>query len=293
MGNLKIKGQQDIQGMVFNYDISGKCSLKAGGRVFAFAAVDNLEQLQHAYDFLRNIGLEVMVMGSGTNILFHQDFTNIGVLQLGRDFKHISNAKGLIKAGAAANLGKVIVEGAKIGYDLSPLSGIPGTIGGAIKGNSGNICSYVDSIRYFSGQGEVKCHKLKESDYGYRQFKAGQAEIILEAELAGSRGKPDKIMKNIREAIRKKKLAQPIGARSAGCFFKNPPGYAAGQLIQEAGLKGFRYGDAAVSGQHANFLINCGHASAEDIFVLSQIVKELIFLKYNINLEHEVRLVGF
>ncbi|MDZ7837154.1 MAG: hypothetical protein U5N58_03935 [Actinomycetota bacterium] len=166
-------------------------------------------------------------------------------------------------------------------------------MGGALWGNSGGICKFVDSIQYLSEEGQMGSLKLDSASYGYRQFTTDRVLAVLSLQLKIPGADKDEAMEKIRNTIKQKKQTQPVGTKNAGCFFKNPAGYSAGKLIEDAGLKGLTYGDAMVSTKHANFLINRNQATAEDIYVLSRIVSETVFLKYDIRLENEVKVIGF
>ncbi|MCG9479364.1 MAG: UDP-N-acetylmuramate dehydrogenase [Actinomycetia bacterium] len=285
--------EKRTEDIMFNYDLSEQCSFKAGGRVFAFTVADSMDRLMEAYDFFTSHQTEMMFLGDGTNILFKQNFTNAAVIKLGRDFKYINLDNSRVVTGAATRLNTVVVKCAKHGLDLSDLAGIPGTMGGALWGNSGDICKFVDSIQYLSKDGQVDSLKLDPASYGYRQFNTDRVLAVLSLELRLPGTDKGEVMEKIRNTIKQKKQTQPVGTKNAGCFFKNPAGYSAGKLIEDAGLKGVRYGDAMVSTKHANFLINQNQATAEDIYVLSRIVSEIVFLKYDIRLENEVKVIGF
>ena len=284
-------------------------SFKTGGKCICIILVNNITELCSVLDFLKKSDIGFYIVGDGTNTLFADDFIDIALIRLAGDFDYIkiaaeNNGNGnIISAGAAYGVERFVVNAAKSGFDFSFLAGIPGTLGGAAAGNAGNtqsgICRYVKSIRYVcfkDGFAISRETPISKDDYAYRSFRLSgliaMTDLYLSADCAGR----TEIFKKIRHNIKIKKSVQPLNTKNAGCFFKNPSAetrYGSGEMIDMCGLKGFRYGGARVSAKHANFLENYENASAGDIYVLSKIVKDFVKNKFKINLEYEVKLVGF
>lgn len=302
-----------LDSAVFDFNLASLSSFKAGGRCTCFLRIDSRDKLIPVLKKLnKDKSIEIFIIGGCTNVLFNDGSLDILVIQLGKDFDYIDIKSGShLKAGASVNLQKFIVSAAGYGYDFSFAAGIPGTVGGAVAGNSGaeGICinEKVEEIRYLVSCDKSivkeKIKKITSSDISYRMLKLKKMilltdiyfKIPTEAQsLKNSRTSKEEILKKIRDRIKEKKNKQPVNLPGAGCFFKNPANacYTAGELIDRCGLKGFRFGGASVSEKHANF-INSSNASARDIHTLSEIIKQYVKDKYNINLENEVKLVGF
>ena len=293
----------------FLQETSRLSSFGTGGKCICIFFINNITELCGVLDFLKEAEIGFYILGSGTNTLFADDFIDVAVIKLSGDFNYLkiaaeNNGDGnIISAGSAYRLERFVVDTAKSGFDFSFLAGIPGTLGGAVAGNAGNlqsgICRYLKSIGY-AGFKDCKVLSLdaqvSSDNYGYRSFKLNGLAAITDIYLTADRADRAEIFKKIRRNIKIKKSSQPLNTKNAGCFFKNPPaesGYGSGEMIDMCGLKGFSYGGARVSQKHANFLENYDNASSGDIYMLSKIVKDFVKKRFKINLEYEVKLVGF
>jgi UDP-N-acetylmuramate dehydrogenase len=183
------------------------------------------------------------------------------------------------------------------GYSgIEGLAGIPGTIGGAIFGNAGafgyEMKDVLVSVEVMDIQGRIKKFNAEKINFGYRSSSISQNELILAAEIKLKKDKKEEVSAKIDDFLRKKREKQPIMEPSAGCVFKNPPGLSAGKLIDEAGCKGIRIGDAEVSSIHANFFINKGKANASDFIRLMEEVAHRVKERFGVVLEPEIKIVG-
>jgi UDP-N-acetylmuramate dehydrogenase len=184
--------------------------------------------------------------------------------------------------------------------------GIPGSVGGAIIMNAGtaagSMADVLEAVTVLTPAGRIRRLAARTLSFGYRRFSLPR-EVVLESPgrptviLGGSfRMTPvdaDELKARVRRLVKARRAAQPQKQPSAGSFFKNPPGgKPAGQLIDAAGLKGARIGDAAVSRQHANFIVNCGRATAADILALMDSIQQRVLARFGIQLEPEVEIVG-
>jgi len=287
----------------FHKDVSKLTSIKAGGRCICYLVIDDRQVLISILkDFLsRNISF--YLLGEGTDVLFADGVIDIVVLKLGSDFKYISSGNGSeVISGAAYNLQKFIVLAAKANLNFSFLAGIPGTVGGAVVGNSGtgkeSVNECVKKIRYISIEGKTVVQKEKslvKSDYGYRFFNIPGLAVLTDIFLEGKFLVRSSVFRKIRENIKVRKKSQPVKSNNSGCFFKNEEKteLSAGEMIDMCGFKGFKYGGARVSQVHANFIENFNNSSAKDVFVLSKIIKNSVMDKFRVELQYEVRLVGF
>ena len=204
-----------------------------------------------------------------------------------------------LKAQAGALLVRVAKMAAKEGLSgLEFASGIPGTIGGAMVMNAGayggEIKDVVTKVRVLLPDGTIRDYTGEEMAFGYRKSRVIEEQgIVLEAELELKADDPEAIAARM-EALKEKRVSkQPLEYASAGSTFKRPEGYFAGKLIEDAGLRGFRIGDAQVSEKHCGFVINRGNATASEIMELIQEVQKRVYEQSGVRLEPEVKLLGF
>jgi len=295
-------GKNFQENMVLNFDVSSLTSIGTGGKCLYFLKIENRKSLLATVTKLTENSIKFILIGSGTNILFNDGFLNIAVLKLGKEFNYLQFAKtGKIIAGAACNLQKFVVDCARHGYDFSFLAGIPGTVGGAVIGNSGgngnSLNDYLQEIRYFAvnkNKVEDKTIEIKNVSQ-YRSFHVADLAVLTDIILQGEKEDGVLIFKKIRENIKIKKASQPLNSKNAGCFFKNIKGchLRVGEMIDKCGLKNFSYGGARISSKHANFLENYSNASSKDLLILSKIIKYFVKSRFNKELEYEVRIIGF
>ena len=285
-----------------NFDVSSLTSIGTGGKCLYFLKIENRKSLLDTITKLTADSVKFIVIAGGTNMLFNDGFLNIAVLKLGKEFNYLQFAKaGKIIAGAACNLQKFIVDCARHGYDFSFLAGIPGTVGGAVMGSSGendnSLNDYLQKIKYVAvnkNKVEDKTIEIKNACQ-YRFFNVADLAVLTDIILQGEKEDRELIFKKIRENIKIKKAKQPLNSKNAGCFFKNIKGchLRTGEMIDKCGLKNFSYGGARISNKHANFLENHSNASSKDLLILSKIIKYLVKSDFNKELEYEVRMVGF
>src|SRR5437016_4927017 len=233
-------------------------------------------------------------LGGGSNLLVDDGELPWVVLQLAKPEPEIVLEGNFAHVDAAADLGRTVTYCAK--HDLGGMEGligVPGTVGGALRMNAGaygmQIGSYVREVElYRAADARIETrheHKLS-FEYRHTSFAADDMMLAVILELPS---KPyNEILKGIRIYNEKRRSSQPLGQKSAGCIFKNPPGASAGRMIDELGLKGLSVGDARVSDRHANFFVNVGHASAKDMLTLIADVRERVQKTYGVSLENEV-----
>src|SRR5207253_4693249 len=193
-----------------------------------------------------------------------------------------------------ADLGRTVTFCAK--HDLGGMEGligVPGTVGGALRMNAGaygtQIGSYVRGVElYRAAEARIETLREKEISFEYRHTSFAPDDIMLAVKLELPSKPYREILQGIRVCNEKRRSSQPLGQKSAGCIFKNPPGASAGRMIDELGLKGFHVGDARVSDRHANFFVNAGKATAKDMLSLIVEVRERVAKVYGVTLENEV-----
>ena len=264
--------------VVLDYDLSRLNSLGTGGRTAALIRADSIDGLVSIIELLNSNSMDYTILGSGTNTVFPDGAIRTIIVKLGKSFDHYGfKGDGTISAGGAFSTQALVMEAARKGYDLSPLAGIPGTIGGAVSGNSGTgswgICNYIVTLKaIFNYNDKIVYDEIDSAkiDHGYRYFKLKGLIAITELIFKVRKDNTENILSVIRKDMVKRKISQPVGTKTCGCFFKNPTGIkkSAGAMIDECGMKGFFYGGAKVSNKHANFIENSGDANSEDIVVL-------------------------
>jgi UDP-N-acetylmuramate dehydrogenase len=233
-------------------------------------------------------------LGGGSNLLVGDGELPWVVLQLIRPEPDVVLEGNFAHVDAAADLGRMITFCAK--HDLGGMEGligVPGTVGGALRMNAGaygmQIGSYVREVKlYRAATRKIEILRGHQISFEYRHTSFAPDDMMLSVTLE----LPSKLFKEILQGIRicneKRRSSQPLGQKSAGCIFKNPPGASAGRMIDDLALKGLSVGDARVSDRHANFFVNAGRASATDMLTLIADVRERVQKTYGVELDNEV-----
>jgi len=239
-------------------------------------------------------GVPYKFLGGGSNLLVGDGELPWVVLQLVSSQPDIAVEGNFAQVEAAADLGRTVTFCAK--HDLGGMEGligVPGTVGGALRMNAGaygmQIGSYVRQVKlYRAAARKIETLEGDQISFEYRHTSFAPDDMMLAVKLElPSKAYPE-ILKGIRICNEKRRASQPLGQKSAGCIFKNPPGASAGRMIDDLGLKGLNVGDARVSDRHANFFVNAGKASAKDMLALIAEVRERVQKSFGILLEHEV-----
>jgi UDP-N-acetylmuramate dehydrogenase len=243
---------------------------------------------------LRREGLPHRFLGGGTNVLVMDGELPWVVLQLASEGPDVRLEGNSARVDAAADLGRMVTYCAKNNLGgMEGLIGVPGTVGGALRMNAGaygtQIGSFVREVEVYRGRaGEIETLRGEEIRFDYRHTSFAADDIMLSVRLELPSKPYPEILQGIRICNEKRRASQPLGQKSAGCIFKNPPGASAGRMIDELGLKTFRVGDAMVSDRHANFFINTGQATSADMLALIELVREKVRETYGCELEEEV-----
>ena len=284
------------------------CTFRAGGKADALVTVGTLQELSELVQVLNRNEIPWRVIGRGSNILVSdRGFGGVLILLAG-EFSQVEQSGGVddesgmaeVKAGAGCSVSKLVswcTQNSLAGLEF--MAGIPGTVGGAVFMNAGawgkEIGTCLKSVTYVDRTGS--CHELaaEEITFSYRKMEPRNTilndAIIVGVTLLVSSGRQREIVEECRRNLARRNETQPTGMASAGSFFKNPEGDSAGRLIDAAGLKGLRRGEAMVSPKHANFIVNTGHASADDIIELMKEVRQKVYDATGILLEPEVQLL--
>ena len=277
---------------------------KTGGPAAVLAHPGSPDELAAVVGRCRDAGVSIYALGSGANLLVRDAGVDGVVVRLdGPAWRAIYIEGTTVTAGAGVDLFTLVTTVARAGLDgLSHVAGIPASVGGAVRMNAGgaygDLGRAVSRVRVMGRDGEIYDRTADDLEFGYRRVNLDEP-FILEAEFELSEADPDAVMRRVKEIFLHKKNSQPLGAKSAGCCFKNPPPppppgegaepYAtAGQLIDRAGLKGHALGGASVSEVHANFLVAEPGTPAADIIALMDHVQATVADRFGVTLEREV-----
>jgi UDP-N-acetylmuramate dehydrogenase len=233
-------------------------------------------------------------LGGGSNLLVGDGELPWVVLQLVGPEPDVVLEGNYAQVDAAADLGRTITFCAKNDLGgMEGLIGVPGTVGGALRMNAGaygmQIGSYVREVKVYRAAGrQIEILSGAQISFEYRHTSFTPDDMMLAVKLELPSKPFREILQGIRICNEKRRSSQPLGQKSAGCIFKNPPGASAGRMIDELGLKNLSVGDARVSDRHANFFVNAGRASARDMLVLIADVRERVGKAFGVDLENEV-----
>ena len=267
--------------------------LKVGGPAEYFVEPRSVEELAAVVRCCAETGVPCRVLGSGSNLLVRDEGVSGVVLRLTEEsFGEITIEGTVVKVGAGVLLSHVIshsVRGGLVG--LETLVGIPGTVGGALRGNaggrSGDVGQNVQSVTVMTGSGEQFTRSEDELSFGYRHSSINEL-VVIDVTFALAEGDVDETLKRMRKLWIMRKATQPMAHQSAGCIFKNPRGISAGSLIEQAGLKGEKVGGAEVSDRHANFIVTSAEATAADVLALIERIRERVSEQCAVDLELEI-----
>ena len=269
---------------------------RAGGPaevLFRPADADDLASFLAA----KPVDMAVGVIGVGSNLLVRDGGIPGIVIRLPAAFGKVSTDGVRLRAGAAAldsQVARAAADAGLAGFEF--LRGVPGTVGGALKMNCGCYGTEIKDIfvEATAIDGAGTKHKLTLADMGFAYRRSGVPDdfVFVDALFEGVRDDPKAVRARMEELLAKREASQPVKSRTGGSTFKNPPGHKAWQLIEQAGCRGLRHGDAEVSELHANFLINTGEATAADIEALGEEVRARVKEKFGIELEWEIKRVG-
>ncbi len=277
-----------------NVQLKNSTWLNVGGPVDVLYKANNLSDL---VSFIKNNQSQVAVIGVGSNILVSDEGFRGTVIRLGRGFTRIVCNDNHITVGAAAldyNVAHFAMQNGIGGLEF--LVGIPGTIGGALAMNAGcygkDISSILVSATVVDDRGNIMELNPDEIGYVYRGNKLPSDWVFVEATLRGVKSHPEMIKGEMDKITIDRQRKQPISSKTCGSIFKNPPGHKAWELIEKSGFRGKSLGKAQISELHCNFLINNGGATASDLTMLCNQVREAVKKKSAIELEWEIILLG-
>ena len=273
-------------------------TFRIGGPALYYLIPESMEEVKEAVDFAREKKLPFYILGKGSNVLFQDKGYQGVVIEIGKGLEHMEISKdGTVTAQAGISLAVMASRLAKAAWEgFAFAGGIPGTLGGAITMNAGayggEIKDCIKSARVLTVEGELLELTKEQLELGYRTSIIQKKDyIVLEAAFSFQPGDAAQIQQTMKELNQKRRDKQPLEYPSAGSTFKRPEGYFAGKLIEDAGLRGYRVGDAQVSEKHCGFVINRGQATASEVQQLIQEVQNMVKEKSGVCLEPEVRIV--
>jgi UDP-N-acetylmuramate dehydrogenase len=268
--------------------------MKVGGPAQRLIQPRSVDELIAVVKTCHDHNIPVRMLGGGSNLLVRDEGVSGVVIRLSHPvFSQVSVSGNRIKAGGGALLSHVISESVKAGLaGLDTLVGIPGTIAGALKGNSGGrngeIGEHVHSVTVVTAQGEKFVRQGDELVFEYRRSSINEL-CVVEAEFELTPGNADEIAERMHKLWVMKKSTQPLSHQSAGCVFKNPRGLSAGALIEQAGLKGMKIGLCEVSDRHGNFIVTEPGAKSSDVLKLIDVMRAKVSEAHGVDLELELQ----
>ena len=298
--NFEKKLQQIValENIKLNEQLKPYTTFRVGGPATYFVEPESIQQVQGLISLCKEHQIDWFVIGNGSNLLVSDEGYDGMIISLQKHFSHVIHEDGQIRAEAGAMIAKVSNTAKK--HSLTGLefaAGIPGTVGGALVMNAGayggEIKDTLIEAVVLTEQGEVLTLEASQLELGYRKSCIlDKKYIVLEALFGLQKGNEEKIKEDMEHYNEQRRLKQPLDKASAGSTFKRPEGHFAAKLIEDAGLKGYQIGDAAVSDKHAGFVVNLGNATSKDIINVCNYVADTVKEKFQVSLEMEVKKIG-
>ena len=278
--------------------LSSHTTFRIGGAAKYFAVPKNKEEIMEAVDFAIVKDLPYYILGKGSNVLFADEGYPGVVIEIGAGMETVERIGDTgIRAQAGVSLSALAAFAARKGLSgLEFAGGIPGTLGGAVTMNAGayggEMKDVIVSAKVMDKEGAVQELSCEELQLGYRTSIVQKKQlVVLEAEFLLKPGTTEEIQNTMKELNAKRREKQPLEYPSAGSTFKRPEGYFAGKLIMDAGLRGYRVGDAQVSEKHCGFVVNRGKATCAEVIQLIEDVQKEVKEQFGVQLEPEVRII--
>ena len=287
-----------IKGRVlFDAPMKQFTSMKVGGPADSLLFPKDADELKKVIRFARRKKIPFLILGKGTNLVVRDKGVRGWVISLTQGMKKIKIDGEVIEAEAGLSLQRLVQFSIQKGFTgLEPFYGIPGTVGGGVAMNAGawgaELKDVLLSVTLMKEDGEIVERSRSRLRFSYRGLVIPPSWIILKGRFQLKKGKKEETLERVKSYSEMRKRKQPLDYPSAGSVFKNPKEGPAGKWIEEAGLKGFRIGQAMVSDRHANFIINLGKAKAEEVIRVMEFIEKKIHEEKGISLEREVKVVG-
>ena len=276
--------------------MSQHTTFKIGGPADYFLMPDKGEDVGRVIKICKEKEIPYFILGNGSNLLVGDGGYRGAVIQIYRNMSSVTVEGNEITAQAGALLSAVAAKNASLtGFEFA--GGIPGTIGGAVVMNAGayggEMKDVLTEVTVMNAEGDIFTLPTEELELGYRTSIIKTAGyIVLEAKIRLKEGDPEVIRETMKDLTIRRTTKQPLEYPSAGSTFKRPEGYFAGKLIMDSGLAGYQVGGAQVSEKHCGFVINAGDATARDVRTLMDNVRDIVYKKYGVTLEPEVKFLG-
>lgn len=282
----------------FDEQLKNYTNFGIGGKADVLVEVKEEYQLVDLIKFNQKNNIETTIIGNGTNILVTDKGIRGCVIIISKNYDRISLDGNLLRVSAGALLSKA----SKFSFEnsltgMEEVSGIPGSVGGAVAMNAGaygvEMKDIIKSVRLVSKTGEILEVSNEDMDFSYRHSKVFDDDLVVsEAVFELKKDDKEKIYEKYEDFTNRRVTKQPLDKKSAGSTFKRPVGSFASKLIDECGLRGYRKGDCQVSEKHCGFLINNGNASYEEMINFIEEVASIVFEKTGFKLEREVKVIG-
>ncbi|MFH1597651.1 MAG: UDP-N-acetylmuramate dehydrogenase [Patescibacteria group bacterium] len=289
--------KNELKGIKAKVPLARYTTFRIGGPASFFYSAKSNDLLVKSIKLAIQEKVPYFLLSGGSNVLVSD--TGFDGLVIKADNQNFQFTDNTLEADSGVILNKLVAEGTKRGLSgLEWAAGIPGTVGGAIRGNAGakdgEMKDIVDWVEVVKEDGDTINMSSKDCQFKYRDslFK-NKDLIIISAKLNLEQDDQQQIQQRVASNLKNRLDTQPFQEHSAGCIFKNPEGASAGQLIDQAGLKGKKIGGAEVSDKHANFIVNTGKATAEQVVMLIGLIKQKIRNQHNIQLQEEIEYIGF
>lgn len=291
----------DLQvGKVLEHEpLANHTTMKIGGPADLFIEPSSIENLEKTMHVITAHHLPWRAVGRGSNLLVSDQGIEGAVIKLGKGLDHLNIQDTEVHVGAGFSLVSLAVQSSKLGLaGLEFASGIPGSVGGAIYMNAGahgsDMSEVLEKVYVLFEDGTFAWLSKAEMEFSYRTsvLQKKRPGIVLEAVFQLTKGDRETIIAKMQSNKNYRKNTQPYHLPCAGSIFRNPLPYYAGQLVQQAGLKGYAIGGAQISPMHGNFIVNTGTGTAADVLALIQHVKDTIYHQYQVTLETEVEIIG-
>ncbi len=284
--------------ILLNAQMKDHTSFKIGGPVSCIVLPKCVEDISNTIKFCKEENIVYHFMGNGSNILVDDDGVEGLIIKISDSFSNVEIDEDLIIAEAGvllSKLSKIVLRNSLQGFEFA--SGIPGTLGGAIFMNAGayggEMKDVVEWVDVLTTEGKVERIQCADMNFDYRtSIVKEKGYVVLRAAIRLQKGDYQEILDITNELTKKRVSKQPLDLPSAGSTFKRPEGYFAGKLIEDAGLRGLKYGNAMVSEKHCGFVVNTGNATCKEVITLIEIIQKVVRDQFEVELEREVRIFG-
>ena len=291
--------KNNIRGRLLTQEpMANHTSLRVGGVANLYHYPQSREDLSKLLKFCAKRNIEVFIIGYGTNLLVSDDGFDGCVIDLSDACRELERDGNEFTVGAGVWGGDLVRFAAEIGYaGIASLAGIPGSVGGWMKMNAGafrhTISEVTKSVEVMSSNGEISDLDNEEINYAYRRSPGLDGKIVTGAKFILSKADRSEVTAEVDKTIETRYERNVMTLPSAGSIFKNPTGYFAAKLIESLGFKGKQSGNVHISKRHANFIVNSGGGCASDVKDLIEIIKDKVNTEFNVELETEVKMLGW